>query len=141
MKKVFKTKQAHKMQKLFAQLLKKAGNTNALSADNKTTVLSKFEAELTAICGARQAETIMAAVISPGKDVDCLTVCAMGETLQYIRKEIRQAVRTIKQAEAQTSVVSLDAERAKIRMDDLMVMYWLTMKSFYAHYNRCLSCK
>jgi hypothetical protein len=149
MAKIFKTTKAKRMQNIVKRAMGMAGNNNTINNDyftdyqeKKSEALNTLFHELEGVCGDRQAQQIIDTVRKADKGetiTDVLPLCALGETLQFVRNEVKKSLKTVKQSRMQGNVVALDAERAKQRMDQMMPVYWMVMHAFYAHYKNFMN--
>jgi ribosomal protein S17E len=146
MTKEFKTKKRMSVQNLIARVTKKTVNNNvsglntlALKKAEKSKALNTLFHELEAICGDRQAQQIIDTVRKANSDeasADVMPLCALGETLQFVRNEVKASLKAVKKNRFEGNIVDLDSERNKQRLEQMMPVYWMVMHAFYSHYNK-----
>jgi hypothetical protein len=132
------------VQNLIARVVKKTVNNNmrgtsvlVIMQEQKAQALNTLFHELEAVCGDRQAQQIINTVSKANNDetiTDVMPLCALGETLQFVRNEVKTALKTVKTCRSKDNIVDFDVERSKQRLDQMLPVYWMVMHAFYSHY-------
>ncbi|PCI00502.1 MAG: hypothetical protein COB76_03490 [Alphaproteobacteria bacterium] len=108
----------------------------------KSDTLNILFHELESVCGERQAQDIINVVrlAERGETViDCLPVMAVGETLAFVRGEVRKAIQQVRSYQTIESVIDFDATRARQRLDRMVAIYWMVMPAYYTLYDRFMT--
>lgn len=73
---------------------------------------------------------------------DYMPVKAISEVLELFRKETRDLLQSLKQRKAQaqeSNVLDMESKRIEVRLQRLLPVYWMVMKTFYTLYARVIN--
>lgn len=144
-----KKKRSHAFQKIIAKAMRQKSNMNvkgdmsfAQAQVQRDETLNHLYDILLPICGNTQARQILDTIrlgLRGETIVDCLPLVALGETLSMMRHEVRQAIKKVRSFSTIESVVALDQARANQECENIMAVYWMVQKSYYALYKRFMA--
>lgn len=97
--------------------------------------------EIHGFCGEAQTQQIIETIRRARKGVpavDTLSVCALGETVQHLRGQLRQAVQVVRQVRSGDRVVDFCSAAAEERLSALQVAYKRAQQAYVIHHRAAM---